>query len=70
MSSYAARLNEVLLKVIPGDIVVDLKRQSLAASTSSTSSQASSEQEMEYLLSFLRVEVEFRERSCQMSKPS
>lgn len=70
MSSYAAMLNEVLLKVIPGDIVVDyLKRQSLAASTSSTSSQVYSEEEMEHLLSLLRVEVECRERSCQISKP-
>ncbi|XP_077534519.1 uncharacterized protein LOC144146439 [Haemaphysalis longicornis] len=70
MSSYAAMLNEVILKVIPSDIVADyLKRQSLAASRSSTSSQVSSEQEIEHLLSFLRVEVEGRERSCQITKP-
>lgn len=62
-------LNEVLLKVIPGDIVVDyMKRQSLAASTYFMSSQVSTEQEMKHLLSFSRVEVYCRERSCQISK--
>ncbi|XP_077528346.1 uncharacterized protein LOC144140005 [Haemaphysalis longicornis] len=63
-------LNEVLLKVIPGDIIVDyFKQQSLAASAASTSSQSSSAQDVEHLLSFLRVEVECRERSFQISKP-
>ncbi|XP_037525634.1 uncharacterized protein LOC119402557 [Rhipicephalus sanguineus] len=70
--SYAAMLSEVMLKAIPADIVVDYyKRESLESDTVSTAANSpeSSEQEMERLLKFLRIEVECRERSAQITAP-
>ncbi|KAH7957451.1 hypothetical protein HPB52_019088 [Rhipicephalus sanguineus] len=70
--SYATMLSEILLKVIPADIVVDYyKRESLESGTVSTAANSpeSSEQEMERLLEFLRIEVECRGRSAQITAP-
>lgn len=61
-SSYAAMLNEVLLKVIPADIVVEYFKKESMENTTETS-QASSDQELEQLMKFLRIEVECREKS-------
>ncbi|KAH7932573.1 hypothetical protein HPB52_024320 [Rhipicephalus sanguineus] len=65
-------LSEILRKVIPADIVVHYYKRDILESGSvltAANSPESSEQEMERLLEFLRIEVECRERSAQITAP-
>ncbi|XP_040075801.1 uncharacterized protein LOC115318955 [Ixodes scapularis] len=58
--SYSAMLNEILMKVLPTDVVIEYHRRK---SFSGATEPLTSEGDLEMTLKFLQIEVECRERS-------